>query len=108
MQDSDLSESNLLKAVLEPLLEDFDYWFGRSRQMLETEKISFMSNQEQSDLLERIKHAQAELSTAKMLFAATDGQVGIDMETLKPWHKLVAECWGVAMRFRQAGEPESI
>jgi hypothetical protein len=102
MRDSNLPGTELLKTVLEPLLDDFEYWFGRSRQLLETEQLSFMSDQEQSDLLLRIKQAQTELNTAKMLFAATDGQVGIDMETLKPWHKLVTECWNVSMRFRQA------
>ncbi|BAZ32565.1 hypothetical protein NIES4074_50710 [Cylindrospermum sp. NIES-4074] len=102
MRDSNLPGTDLLKTVLEPLLDDFEYWFGRSRQLLETEQLSFMSDQEQSDLLLRIKQAQTELNTAKMLFAATDRQVGIDMETLKPWHKLVTECWNVSMRFRQA------
>lgn len=102
MRDSNLPGTELLKTVLEPLLEDFEYWFGRSRQLLETEQLSFMSDQEQSDLLLRIKQAQTELNTAKLLFAVTDRQVGIDMETLKPWHKLVTECWNVSMRFRQA------
>ncbi|MBC6435795.1 DUF2605 domain-containing protein, partial [Nostoc sp. HG1] len=52
----------------------------------------------------RVKQAQNELNTAKMLFTATDKQVGIDMATLMPWHELVTECWNVAMRFRQARE----
>ncbi|GAX44498.1 hypothetical protein NIES4075_55170 [Tolypothrix sp. NIES-4075] len=104
MRDSNLPEPELLKTVLQPLLEDFQYWFARSRQLLETEQLSFMSDQEQSDLLLRVKQAQDKVNTAKMLFAATDGQVGIEMETLMPWHKLVTECWQVAMRFRQDRE----
>jgi hypothetical protein len=94
----------MLKTVLEPLLEDFNYWFGRSRELLETEQLSFMSQEEQSDLLLRLKQAQEELNAAKMLFSATDGQVGIDMNTLIPWHRLVTECWSVSMRSRQARE----
>ena len=27
------TEKELLKSVLEPLLEDFQYWFGRSRSL---------------------------------------------------------------------------
>ncbi|WP_193193641.1 DUF2605 domain-containing protein [Nostoc sp. MG11] len=104
MRDSNLPGTELLKTVLEPLLDDFQYWFTRSRNLLETEHISFMSDQEQSDLLLRVKQAQDELNTAKMLFAATDGQVGIEMATLIPWHQLVTECWNVAMRFRQSHE----
>jgi len=104
MQDSNLPGAELLKTVLEPLLQDFEYWFTRSRNFLETEQLSFMSHQEQSDLLLRVKQAQAELNTAKMLFTATDKQVGIDMTTLTPWHKLVTECWSVAMRFHKEKE----
>ncbi|MBE9003676.1 DUF2605 domain-containing protein [Fortiea sp. LEGE XX443] len=104
MQDSNLPGTELLKTVLEPLLEDFQYWFARSRNFLETEQLSFMSHQEQSDLLLRVKQAQAEVNTTKMLFTATDKQVGIDMTTLMPWHQLVTECWNVAMHFRQAQE----
>lgn len=102
MGNSDLSSPDLLKAVLEPLLEDFHYWFDYSRQMLENEKMEFMSDREQSDLLFRVKQAQIELSAARLLFRATDGQVGIDMAALKPWHQLVGECWNVGMRFRQS------
>ncbi len=108
MSDSNLPGTDLLKTVLEPLLGDFDYWFGRwlrppqaSRQLLETEKLKFMSDEEQSNLLMRVNQAQAELNTAKMLFTATDGKVGIEMATLKPWHLLVAECWNVSRRFRE-------
>jgi hypothetical protein len=104
MRDSNLPGAELLKTVLEPLLEDFQYWFARSRELLETEQLSFMSQQEQSDLLLRVKQAQNEVNTAKMLFSATNGQVGIEMNTLMPWHQLVTECWDVSMRFRQANE----
>ncbi|MDM9382515.1 DUF2605 domain-containing protein [Chlorogloeopsis sp. ULAP01] len=100
MQDSNLSEPELLKTILQPLLEDFQYWFGRSRTLLETEQLDFLGAQEQSVLLERVKQAQEEVNTAKMLFNATQGQVGIDMATLMPWHQLLSECWKVAMQYR--------
>jgi len=101
MGESNLPTAELLKTVLEPLLEDFDYWFGEALKLLQNEKIEFMSDQEQCDLLLRVQQAQAELSTFKMLFIATDAKVGIDMATLTPWHKLVTECWSVGIRFRQ-------
>ncbi|MBD2163266.1 DUF2605 domain-containing protein [Calothrix membranacea FACHB-236] len=101
MRDSNLPGAEVLKALLEPLLEDFQYWFARSRKFLETEQISFMSEQDKSDLLLRIQQAQDELNTAKMMFSATDGQVGIEMATIKPWHELVTECWNVALRFHK-------
>lgn len=100
MVNPNLPEPELLKTLLSPLLQDFEYWFGRSRSFLETEEVSFLGKQQQSDLLERVKQAQQEVSTAQMLFKATGEQVGIDMATLMPWHKLVTECWKVAMQFR--------
>ncbi|MEA5594820.1 DUF2605 domain-containing protein [Rivularia sp. UHCC 0363] len=100
MRDSNLPEPELLKTVLQPLLEDFEYWFTRSRTFLETEQLSFLDKQEQSNLLKRVKLAAGEVQAAKMLFAAAGGKVGIDMATLMPWHKLVTECWNVAMKFR--------
>jgi Protein of unknown function (DUF2605) len=104
MRDSNLPEPELLKTVLQPLLEDFQYWFARSRDLLEKEQLSFMSLEAKSELLARVKNAQEEVNTARMMFSATDGQVGIEMETLMPWHQLVTECWKVGMRFRQVRE----
>jgi Protein of unknown function (DUF2605) len=101
MLNPNLPEPELLKTVLQPLLEDFQYWFARSQHFLETERVQFLSNEEQSDLLMRVKHAILEVNTANMLFQATGEQVGIDMATLMPWHQLVTECWKVAMQFRQ-------
>jgi hypothetical protein len=94
------SEQELLKAVLQPLLADFQYWFSRSRTLLETEDITFLSKEQQSDLLERVKLAQQEVSTAQMLFEATNGQVGVETATLVPWHRLLSECWQVGMQWR--------
>jgi hypothetical protein len=100
MLNSNLPESELLKALLEPLLEDFNYWFDRSAKLLETEEIPFLSDEDQSDLLARVKQAQQEIGAAKALFQATGGQVGIETAALMPWHRLLAECWQVSARFR--------
>jgi hypothetical protein len=94
------TEKELLKTLLEPLLEDFRYWFSRARVLLETESITFLSQEEQTALLERVIQAQKEVLSAKMLFQTMEGQVGVDMAALMPWHQLVTECWQVAMRFR--------
>lgn len=100
-QPSQPSEQDLLKTLLPPLLEDFHYWFTRSLNLLENEKISFLSEIQQVDLLARIKLAHQEVSTAKMLFAATNGEVGIATATLIPWHRLLGECWQVSRQWRQ-------
>jgi Protein of unknown function (DUF2605) len=98
MFHSQPTENELLKTILEPLLEDFTYWFSRSRLLLESERLSFLTVEEQSDLLTRIKNAQQEVSTAHLLFKTTG--VGIEARMLLPWHHLVAECWGISNRRR--------
>jgi hypothetical protein len=100
MLNSNLPEAELLKSLLEPLLEDFKYWFERSATLLETEEIHFLSGEDQSDLLARVKQAQREVAAAKALFQATGGQVAIEIAALMPWHRLLAECWQVSARFR--------
>jgi hypothetical protein len=94
------SEQELLKAVLEPLLEDFQYWFDRSYNLLKSEKLSSLTETEQMALLTRVENTQKEVSAVQMLVAATEGRAGIDASMLLPWHQLVAECWQVAMKHR--------
>lgn len=100
MQPSQPTEKDLLKQILEPLLDDFQYWFSRSRSLLESERLSFMSIEEQSQLLERVKKSQEEVKTDVMLFKVTNGEAGIDTKVLLPWHRLVAECWQIARKRR--------
>jgi hypothetical protein len=101
MPPSSPSEQNLLKTILQPLLADFSHWFSGSLELLESERISFLTESEQNMLLDRVKNAQQEVRVAQMMFQATDSQVGIDPSTMLTWHKLVGECWQIAMRFRQ-------
>ncbi len=102
MLNSPSPNPELLKTVLQPLLEDFEDWFGRSQILLETEKIPFLTSQEQTELLERVKVAQKEVQAARTLFEATQNQVGVDTRILLPWHHLVTECWQVTIRLRQS------
>ena len=100
MLSPNLPEPELLKTILQPLLEDFQDWVERSRHLLETEDIPFLSHKQQIDLLERVKQAQKEVATAKALFQATNSQVGVEMTVLMPWHQLLTECWQISTRFR--------
>ena len=102
------TEKELLKQVLEPLLDDFKYWFERSLNLLESETLPFISEEEQAEFIEKIKTAQKEVNTAKILFQATDGEVGIDSKILLPWHDLVAQCWDLARLWRQHKENTQI
>ncbi|MER3434445.1 MAG: DUF2605 domain-containing protein [Leptolyngbya sp. ERB_1_1] len=100
MFNSNLPEPDLLKTVLEPLLDDFQYWFSRSRTLLETETLSFLSPADQADLLDRVIQTQQEVSTVQTLLKVTNGQAGVDTSVLVIWHHLVTECWQVSMKLR--------
>lgn len=101
MSNPEFDEKELLKTILEPLLEDFVHWFSRSQQLLKNQRLSFLSPQEQQDFLGRVEQAQREVDCAKLLFNATDQQAGVSMEVVTGWHKLVTECWYLAQRYRQ-------
>lgn len=107
MFDSDAPDSNLLKELLQPLLDDFQHWFGRSRSLLESHRIEFLSELHQADVLNRVKAAQQEVATTQMMLNATDGQVGVEMSVLMPWHQLVTECWQITLKFR-LNEPANL
>ena len=94
-------DAALLKAVLPPLLKDFQHWFSRTIEMLEARNIEFLTPRQQQDLLTRVRAAQQQVLASQALSAATDSQAGIDMPVVMAWHKLVHECWGVALKLRQ-------
>jgi hypothetical protein len=96
-----LENAELMKSVLPPLLEDFQHWFSRTLEMLETRNVSFLSAEQQQNLLERVSSAQQQVSASQMLASATDGQATIEMPVIMSWNKLVHECWGVSLRSRQ-------
>jgi hypothetical protein len=100
MTDSYSPDPNLLRTILEPLLDDLQYWFTRSRTLLETEPIPFMADEQKTDLLTRVLTAQQEVGTMQTLLKVVDGQAGVDTSTLMGWHQLVHECWQVSVRLR--------
>ncbi|XTZ10133.1 MAG: DUF2605 domain-containing protein [cyanobacterium endosymbiont of Rhopalodia yunnanensis] len=100
MLNSPPNESELLTTILEILLEDFQYWFFRAQTLLESERITLLSPEEQDELLAKVNKSKQEVITAQILFKATDKKTGIDTAILVLWHKLVAECWQISMRWR--------
>ncbi|MGD2183789.1 DUF2605 domain-containing protein [Lusitaniella coriacea] len=94
------SNREILKTVLEPLLEDFLYWFSRSRDLLESETIEFLSSEEHAALLAQLQNAQKEVHTAQILCKATNGQAGIETKTMMHWHNLVTQCWKISSKWR--------
>ncbi len=105
MYASDAPEPKLMKTVLEPLLEDFSYWFSRSINLLDTERLDFLSESEQQNLLDRVRQAHQLVGASQALSKATGSQAAIDMSVVMSWHRLVHECWNVSMKFRQQQAP---
>ena len=91
-------EPDLLKTLLEPLFEDFHHWLGRTKTKLEARRLSFLTPEEQQDLLQKVTNAIAEVTAAQALFAATDGRAGVDVKVVMAWHMLVTHCWKVIIQ----------
>ncbi len=98
--DDSAENADLMKSVLPPLLEDFQHWFGRTLEMMETRNVGFLSAEQQQDLVDRVRLAQKQVSASQMLASATDGQATISMPVVMAWNKLVHECWGVSLRWQ--------
>jgi hypothetical protein len=97
----------ILKAVLVPLLDDFQYWFSEAAMLLGRGPILDLSAAEQADLQEQVLMAQAEVGSAKLLVQGTDGKVGIDHAALIPWHQQMLRCWQISAQFRQSQLPQA-
>jgi hypothetical protein len=100
MFNSNIPDSDLFKTILEPLLDDFQYWFSRSRTLLEEQEIGFLTQDEQDNLLERVITSQQEVGAVQSLMKATGSQAGVDSSVLVSWHQIVAECWQVSVKLR--------
>jgi Protein of unknown function (DUF2605) len=107
MLPADFSDPELLKGLLAPLLDDFEFWFERSATLLSEESLLGTSREDQAALLARVEQAHQELRAVRSLFSITDGQAGVDTSLLLIWHKLVTECWQVASLHRQLQSPKS-
>lgn len=106
MSSSSLPESELLKKILKPLLEDFQYWFGRARSLLETQEVSFLERGQQADLLAQVARSQEEVQAAQSLFGALEGQVAIEPTMVMSWHQKVTECWQLLIQWRLSESPD--
>jgi Protein of unknown function (DUF2605) len=102
MFPTNLPDPELLKTLLEPLLEDFQYWLSRSKTLLTEEDFDFLGREARADLLGRVEQALQEIQVTHSLYSATGCQAGVDSAVVMKWHRLVAECWQVSGQFRAA------
>lgn len=97
-------DQSLMQDVLEPLLEDFQYWFSEAKALLDSPKASCLVIEQRQTLIEQISAAQQEVSAVSTLLKATGGQAGVDMPVVMHWHQLVGQCWQVSRQIRLADQ----
>ncbi|MDB9526646.1 DUF2605 domain-containing protein [Oscillatoria sp. CS-180] len=100
---SNQSEPPLLQSVLEPLLDDFKYWFSETEALLTSDAAQSLESEIRQDLMNQIQTAQQEVATARTLLLATSGNAGVDTAVVAQWHQLVNKCWQAARHIRQSG-----
>ncbi len=100
--DVNQPEQPLAQAILEPLLDDFQYWFSESQQLLTSDRANCLVPEDRAQLLDRLTQAQQEVATARTLLLATAGQAGVETAVVGQWHQLVGRCWRAARSIRQS------
>ena len=91
----------LMDTLLRSLLDDFDHWFQRGEQLLETCPLSVMGASEQAELMARLREGRKAVAATRALTSASSQPVAVSMEAMTPWHGLVTEVWGLASKVGQ-------
>ncbi|MFN9532847.1 MAG: DUF2605 family protein [Pseudanabaena sp.] len=71
MSNTASPDPEMLRQLLEPLLEDFTYWFNRSQKLLSNERLNFLQESDQQNLLERVENALKVVAAARAFFRVT-------------------------------------
>ncbi len=93
----------LLEEILVPLLQNYAESFDRGLVLLDHCPEAVMGATAQDQLRERLEEARRSLAAARALRAAAPSPMGLAMETITAWHRLVVEVWSLSARLRAAG-----
>ncbi|WP_255011584.1 DUF2605 family protein [Cyanobium sp. Cruz-8D1] len=93
----------LLEEILVPLLQDYAESFDRGLLLLEHCPETVMAAGDQANLGQRLDEAHRSLAAARALRAAAPKPMGLAMETITAWHRLVVEVWGLSSKLRAIG-----
>ena len=88
----------LMESLLASLLEDFDHWFHRGRELLERCPDDVLPPEEQAALRVRLEEGLKAVAATRALTRASTQPVAVSLEAMTPWHGLVTEVWGLAAR----------
>ena len=98
----------LLESLLDSLLNDFNHWFKRGQELLAACPDSVMSLDEREAMKVRIDEGLKAIAATRSLVNATPAAMAISMEAMTPWHQLVMEVWGLAVRVSEANAKKSL
>ena len=98
----------LLESLLDSLLNDFNHWFKRGQELIEACPDSVMSLDEREAMKVRIDEGLKAIAATRSLVNATPAAMAISMEAMTPWHQLVMEVWGLAVRVSEANAKKSL
>jgi hypothetical protein len=93
---------------LDSLLNDFNHWFKRGQELIEACPDSVMSLDEREAMKVRIDEGLKAIAATRSLVNATPAAMAISMEAMTPWHQLVMEVWGLAVRVSEANAKKSL
>ena len=98
----------LLKSLLDSLLNDFNHWFKRGQELLTACPDSVMTRVEREAMGVRIDEGLKAITATRALVNATPAAMAISMEAMPPWHQLVTEVWVLAARVSEANAKNSL
>ena len=93
---------------MDSLLNDFNHWFKRGQELIEACPDSVMSLDECEAIKVRIDEGLKSIAATRSLVNATPAAMAISMEAMTPWHQLVMEVWGLAVRVSEANAKKSL
>jgi len=98
----------IVQAILEPLLDDFKYWFSETETLLNSPQADCLANPDRQALLQELGEAQQAVATARTLMLATEGHAGVDMAVVTRWHQLVNKCWQTSRYIRLQNQENEV
>ena len=98
----------IVQEILEPLLDDFQYWFGETQSLLDSPQADCLAASDRQALIQALSEAQQAVATARTLMLATSGHAGVDMAVVTQWHQLVNKCWQTSRYIRQQNQANEV
>ncbi|WP_392347621.1 DUF2605 family protein [Parasynechococcus sp.] len=97
----------LLDELLASLLADFEHWFQRGEELLQTCPDDVMPLEERQRMDLRLQDGKKAIAATRALVAASTQPMAISMEVMNPWHGVVTEVWALAAKLGSSRPPQA-